>query len=158
MRTVDWSRPDPSLHITTNPGPESWLTWLTAPMARHSCIGLRLTSQPTTLLWWNWRGIVPNPQSSMIPPLHSARLNWLTQTLLGHNNHSYQLQLSITGCTFGWGSLDITVWCILVNCVLWAVRKRYDDNLILMIEYLKWILSCNDFSIISPGYTLHRGE
>ena len=26
MHTVDWTQPDPSLHITTNPGPEIGLT------------------------------------------------------------------------------------------------------------------------------------
>ena len=35
MHPVDWSQPDPSLNITTNPGPEIWLTWLAAPLARH---------------------------------------------------------------------------------------------------------------------------
>ena len=35
LHTVDWSHPRLSLHITTNLGPESWLSWLAATMARH---------------------------------------------------------------------------------------------------------------------------
>ena len=46
MYTVDWSHPDPRLHITTNPGPEILLTWLAAPMARHRRHSVGLKDQP----------------------------------------------------------------------------------------------------------------
>ena len=49
-----------SLHITINPGPDSWLSWSAAPMARHWWHSGTMNTTTTTNIIHNWATISNN--------------------------------------------------------------------------------------------------